>query len=154
MSIKEGLYHFDVRKLYRFCTLKVAMDDDEIGQKKLADPGYTVMAAWGLLTHPRGNELIALDAKRMRLEGPESLHALKAFHAEWKFVAVVAIDSADRDWFDMARKEGIPIRDASTTPAPEDAADDTADYHIDADPLARVYTHCCKLMKEIGRAHV
>lgn len=131
IMIANGLYHFDIWRAWRFCTVDLAMTEKTIGAKKVNDPDYTVMAAWVVLSTPQGSQLVLLDLIRERQLGPETLEKLVAFHDHWTFSMIAVEDIAEKMWYQVAKKRGLPVREISTSSSPDVV------YRIDRDKVAR-----------------
>lgn len=132
MSVLEGQYHFDVWASLRFCTVDPAISEDEIGEKKLSDPDYTVIAAWCAIKTHLGAVLCLLDVVRERMEGPDIIPRVDAMHKYWKF-SVIGVETVafQKMLFQTAKRQGLPVREISTKNDPE------ALYRIDKDKMAR-----------------
>lgn len=125
----EG-YKFDLRTAFRFATVDPAVTAKELEDQR--DPDYTVLAAWAVQGTHRGPVLCLLDLNRERLEGPDIVPKLKAFHDFWKF-SIIGVESIafQLALFQQAARLGLPVREISQK---EDAL-----YRIDRDKTARVY---------------
>ena len=132
ISILDGQYHFDPWAAYRFCTVDPAISDDEIGQKKLGDPDYTVIAAWCAFWTDHRAVLCLLDMHRERMEGPDILPKIQAMDKYWKF-SIIGVETVafQKMIFQQAKREGLPVREISTRIS-EDVI-----YRIDKDKVAR-----------------
>ena len=131
--INGGDYKFNPWNVTRFATVDLAFTEEEIGEKKLDDPDFTVMAAWAAFKLKRGTVLVLLDLIRERMEGPDMLLKLEAFHTHWRF-AVIGFETiqAQKALFQFARKMGLPVREISTK------NDEEALYRLDKDKVSRV----------------
>ena len=109
----DGQYHFDPMQHIRFCTVDPAVAEKAIGEKKLNDPDYTVLAAWCAIATPRGPILMLMDLIRDRMEGPDIIPKLAAFHKHWKF-QVIGIETIafQLSLFQQARRHpfNLPVR--------------------------------------------
>lgn len=134
-SLMEGLYHFDPMVGHiRFCTVDPAVAEKAIGEKKLNDPDYTVIAAWGCILTHQGPILYLLDLIRDRMEGPDIIPKLAAVHRHWRF-QVIGIETIafQLALFQQARRYpyNLPVREISTK------NDEKVIYRIDKDKVAR-----------------
>lgn len=135
ISVMDGFYQYDWKTHLRFCTVDLAVREDEIGGPKKGtklDPDYTVMAAWSVLPMKRGPILILLDLIRDRMEAPDIIPQLKAFHKEFNF-NVIGIETVQYQLsaLQYARREGLPVREIARKKS------DSVLYFIDADKAAR-----------------
>lgn len=134
IMLMDGMYHIDVMRHYRFCTVDPATTEKEIGDKKVSDPDYTCIAAWMAFFTPSGPLLVLLDLIRDRMEGPDILPKIHALHRHWRF-SIIGIETAgfQLSLFQTARRApyNLPVREISTK------NDDTVIYRIDKDKVAR-----------------
>ena len=134
IQVMDGLYHFDPFKTFRFATVDPAVAEKAIGEKKLNDPDYTILAAWCALSTPQGALLCLMDLVRERMEGPDIIPRLAAMHKHWRF-AVIGIETVafQLSLFQQARRHpfSLPVREISTK------NDDEVIYRIDKDKVAR-----------------
>lgn len=136
----QGLLHggdfkFSEWDVTRFCTVDLAFTDEEIGDKKTDDPDYCVFGAFAtFLPRPGFPVVVLLDLIRERMEGPDMLLKLEAFHKHWKF-NVIGFESvqAQKALFQFARKMALPVREISTK-----VNDAEALYTIDKDKVSRL----------------
>lgn len=146
ISIMNDLYHFDIWKAFRFCTVDLAMTEKTIGAKKLNNPDYTVMGAFACFMSTQGPALVLLDLIRERMEGPDTLPKLQSFHAHWKFGVIGVEDISEKMWYQQARRARLPVREISTS-----KSDDVL-YTIDKDKVSRAMA-ATPLMAS-GRFHI
>lgn len=123
-----GDYQLNPWTCLRFCTVDPAITEKDLENQ--SDPDYTVMAAWMVFESTRGPIVCLLDLIRERMEGPEIIQKLTAFHKHWKF-SVIGIETIafQKMLSHYAKREGLPIREISQK---EDAL-----YRIDKDKTAR-----------------
>lgn len=133
LQTEDGQYHFDPRRTLRFAVVDPAVTGKEVGEKKISDPDYTVIAACAALSTPRGPYLFLLDLVRERMEGPDIIPRLQAMHRRWKF-SIIGIESTAFQLmlFQQAKRLDLPVREISTR------ADESAIYRIDKDKTGRV----------------
>lgn len=124
-----GDYRIDPWNCVRFSTVDPAITEKDLENPN--DPDYTVMAAWAVFASTRGTLLLLLDLIRDRMEGPEIVARLKAFHEHWKF-SVIGVETIafQKLLAQYARREGLPIREIGQK---EDCI-----YRIDKDKYSRV----------------
>jgi len=135
ISIRNGDYIYNWRDNVRFCTVDLAVREEEIGGPKKGtkhDPDYNVFAAWSLLPTERGAYIILLDLIRERLEAPDIIPKLKDFHKSYNF-NVIGIESVQFQLsvVQYARRAGLPVREIARKKS------DKVLYYIDADKTAR-----------------
>lgn len=124
-----GDYQIDPWNCLRFCTVDPAITEKDLENQM--DPDYTVMASWAIFQSTRGVIALLLDLIRERMEGPEIIAKMKAFHAHWKF-SVIGIETIafQKMLAQYAKREGLPIREIGQK---EDCI-----YKIDKDKSSRV----------------
>lgn len=147
LSVLDGQYHFDPWAAFRFCTVDPAITEQEIGEKKLSDPDYTVIAAWCAFWSHKRTVLCLLDLFMARMEGPAILPKIQSMHDYWKF-SIIGVETVafQKMLFQLAKKQGLPVREISTK------NDEEAIYRIDKDKMARAMS-ATPLMAD-GRFHV
>ena len=123
-----GDYRLDPKNCLRFCTVDPAITEKDLENQN--DPDYTAMAAWAVFASTRGPILLLLDMVRERMEGPEIISKMAAFHATWKF-SVIGVETIafQKMLAQYAKREGLPIREIGQK---EDCL-----YKIDKDKTAR-----------------
>lgn len=128
-----GDHKFSEWDVTRFATVDLAFTEQEIGEKKIDDPDYCVLAAWACFIYRHMAVVVLLDLIRERLEGPDMLIKLEAFHKVWRF-SVIGFETiqAQKALFQFAKRMSLPVREISTK------ADEDALYRIDKDKVARV----------------
>ena len=137
ISVMDGLYEYDAMSHFRFCTADLAAREKELGgpgRGQKTDPDYTVFAAWSVFITAQGLPILTLlDLVRERMEGPDILKKLKAFHRRWDF-SVIGMEtiSFQLSMFQFARREGLPVREISTRRGGDVL------YRIDTDKMGRM----------------
>ena len=117
-------YKFRPRDSFVFCTVDPAVSDKELvggaTRKKLLDPDSTAIGVWAANWTPRGPWVALLDVVNERLTAPDILTALHSVRARWS-PSVMFLESIGFQLalFQMARKEGLPVREVSTRDDPE-----------------------------------
>ena len=121
-------YVIDPWSCPRFCTVDPAITEKDLESQ--LDPDYTVMAAWAVYLSTRGPMVFLLDLIRERMEGPEIIAKMEAFHKHWKF-AVMGVESIafQKMISQYAKRKGLPIREIGQK---EDSL-----YRIDKDKTSR-----------------
>jgi len=121
-------YVIDPWSTVRFCTVDPAITEKDLESQ--IDPDYTCMASWAVFHSTRGVMVFLLDLIRQRMEGPEIIARMKAFHAHWKF-AVIGVETIafQKMIAQYAKREGLPIREIGQK---EDSI-----YRIDKDKTSR-----------------
>lgn len=128
LALPGGEYRIDPENCVKFATVDLAVTEKDI--KSETDPDYTVMASWAIFRSHRGPFLILLDLIRDRMEGPDILAKLAAFHKHWRF-SVIGVESVAFQVMivQQALRLGLPVREISQK------AD--AIYKLDRDKVGR-----------------
>jgi len=121
-------YSIDPWNCLRFCTVDPAITEKDLESQ--LDPDYTIMASWAVFQSTRGPMVLLLDLIRERMEGPEIISRLEAFHAHWKF-AVIGVESIafQKMIVQYAKRKALPVREIGQK---EDSL-----YRIDKDKTSR-----------------
>ena len=128
------VYRFDPWATLRFCTVDLAMTEEEIGvKKKKNDPDWTVFLAVSVLPTPQGPVVCALDLMRFRTEGTNTLVQLGNMHRTWRFSMIAVENVMEKMWYQQAKAAPyrLPVRPITTKKT------DEAVYVIDSDKISR-----------------
>lgn len=150
ISIMDGLYQFDPFAAIRFCVVDPAITGQELADKKISDPDYTVITAWVCFKTTAGPALCLMDLIRERMEGPDIVPRLEALHRHWRF-QVIGIETVafQKILFQDAKRRGLPVREISTK-----IGDDEALYRLDKDKLSRLIAATPLMADPAGRFYV